>query len=264
MPLADVRRVVDSARPEERDAAIADHLFRMERELDRTREIVASLRDLLRPAVVPEVTHRTIDEMFAIAATERVGREEIGDWCAETFAQLYQTLIDNGGSPSRARRRLLRRGVLHRSGRRGHRVRPGRRPHGTGTTDPRRRYAIAVHAGPFVDFDRTYAALGSHVAEHETAVPGADPGDLPGQPAGHRRRSQLPHRGLLADRDADQTHTERNAHDHHQPRPDRDRQRQRRSNWPPSTASSSTVRSSTAPTSSSPSCRPRPTAAARR
>jgi effector-binding domain-containing protein len=29
-----------------------------------------------------------------------------------------------------------------------------------------------VHAGPFVDFDRTYAALGSHVAANETAAPG--------------------------------------------------------------------------------------------
>ena len=26
--------------------------------------------------------------------------------------------------------------------------------------------------GPFVDFDKTYAALGSHVAAHETAAPG--------------------------------------------------------------------------------------------
>ena len=33
-------------------------------------------------------------------------------------------------------------------------------------------YAVAVHAGPFVDFDKTYAALGSHVAAHETAAPG--------------------------------------------------------------------------------------------
>ena len=56
MPLAEVRRVVDTTSPQERDAAIADHLFRMERELGRTREIVASLRDLLRPPVAPEIT----------------------------------------------------------------------------------------------------------------------------------------------------------------------------------------------------------------
>ena len=33
-------------------------------------------------------------------------------------------------------------------------------------------HAVAVHAGPFVDFDKTYAALGSHVAAAETAAPG--------------------------------------------------------------------------------------------
>jgi effector-binding domain-containing protein len=33
-------------------------------------------------------------------------------------------------------------------------------------------HAVALHAGPFVDFDKTYAALGSHVATYETAAPG--------------------------------------------------------------------------------------------
>ena len=40
------------------------------------------------------------------------------------------------------------------------------------TTIPGGDYAVAVHAGPFVDVDRTYAALGSHVAAYETAAPG--------------------------------------------------------------------------------------------
>ena len=31
---------------------------------------------------------------------------------------------------------------------------------------------MTIHAGPFTDFDRTYAALGTHVAEHETTAPG--------------------------------------------------------------------------------------------
>ncbi len=33
-------------------------------------------------------------------------------------------------------------------------------------------HAVAMHAGPLVDFDKTYAALGSHVAAHETGAPG--------------------------------------------------------------------------------------------
>ena len=33
-------------------------------------------------------------------------------------------------------------------------------------------YAVAMHTGPFVDFDKTYAALGSYVAAHQTSAPG--------------------------------------------------------------------------------------------
>jgi effector-binding domain-containing protein len=33
-------------------------------------------------------------------------------------------------------------------------------------------FAIAVHEGPYTDFDRTYGALGSHVAEHCEVAPG--------------------------------------------------------------------------------------------
>ena len=100
MPLAEVRRVVDTTSPQERDAAIADHLFRMERELGRTREIVASLRDLLRPPFAPEITRRYLDDVVAVTATDHVGRDEIGAWCAETFTELYQTLINSGSTPS--------------------------------------------------------------------------------------------------------------------------------------------------------------------
>lgn len=172
MPLAEVRRVMDSTSTEERDAAIADHLFRMERELGRTREIVASLRNLLRPAVVPDVTHRVINDMVAVSATERVGRSEIGDWCAETFASLYSSLFGDAGEPVGPGGAFygeeffteasgdVTAYVPVRSQGFGHTIVPG------GT------YAIAVHAGPFVDFDRTYAALGSHVAAHDTASPG--------------------------------------------------------------------------------------------
>ena len=46
--------------------------------------------------------------------------------------------------------------------------------------------AIAVHRGTFADLDRTYAALGTYVAEREIGVE-ADPGALPGQRVRHRR-----------------------------------------------------------------------------
>jgi len=38
---------------------------------------------------------------------------------------------------------------------------------------PGQRFAVAVHTGPFTDCDLTYGLLGSHVADHDTAL--ADP-----------------------------------------------------------------------------------------
>jgi effector-binding domain-containing protein len=37
---------------------------------------------------------------------------------------------------------------------------------------PAAEVAVAVHCGPFADLDRTYAAVGSHVAERELSVDG--------------------------------------------------------------------------------------------
>jgi effector-binding domain-containing protein len=31
-------------------------------------------------------------------------------------------------------------------------------------------FVVGVHAGPFTGLDRTYAAVGTHVAEHDTAL----------------------------------------------------------------------------------------------
>ncbi|HLL62497.1 MAG TPA: MerR family transcriptional regulator [Propionibacteriaceae bacterium] len=172
MPLAEVRRVLDSADPAQRDATIADHLSRMEAELSRTRAIVASLRGLLTATVPVEVQRRILPDLAAVAVTARVERDGIGDWCAQIFPQLYARLdgpptgpggalygeeffteavgevtayVPVGGVPSTGSGRML---------------------------IPGGGYAVAVHAGPFVDFDRTYAALGSHVAAHETAASG--------------------------------------------------------------------------------------------
>ena len=66
MPLADVRRVVDSGDSRERDAVIAEHLGRMERQL------------------IPDLT--------VVAVAERVDRSDIGAWCEQTFTSLYTGL----------------------------------------------------------------------------------------------------------------------------------------------------------------------------
>ena len=112
-------------------------------------------------------------------------------------------MINNGGTPSGPGGAFYSDEFFTEASRRGDRVRPGRPERhidegpepskGSDVTVAGGAYAIAVHAGPFVDFDRTYAALGSHVAAHETAAPGPIREIYLVSPPEDNRRVQLPH-----------------------------------------------------------------------
>jgi DNA-binding transcriptional MerR regulator len=168
MPLAQVRRVLDSPDTVQRDAAIADHLSRMEAELSRTRAIVASLRGLLTAATDVEVQRRAVPDLPAIAVTARVERAVIADWCAQIFPALYGRL---DGPPTGPGGALYGEEFFTEAVGEVTAFVPVAGGPST-TTIPGGNYAVAVHAGPFVDVDRTYAALGLHVAGYETAAPG--------------------------------------------------------------------------------------------
>ena len=59
---------------------------------------------------------------------------------------------------------------------------------------------MAVHVGPFTEFDLTYAALGTYVAEHGSADPGPIREIYLVEPSRYHRPGRLPHRSVLADR----------------------------------------------------------------
>ena len=168
--MAEVRRVLECADPSERDAVIAEHLRRMERELDRTRAVVASLRDLLSPATTLSVHGRILPELSVVAITEHVARADIGAWCDRTFTALYTDLQKAGGYPVGPGGALYGEEFFTEAA--GSvtayvPVDPGRAT----ATIPGGRHFVALHAGPFTDFSLTYAALGSYVAEHGVADP---------------------------------------------------------------------------------------------
>lgn len=166
MPLAQVRRVLDSPDTVQRDAAIADHLRRMEAELSRTRAIVASLRGLLTAATDLDVQRRTLPELPAVAVTDRVERDAISDWCAQAFPALYAGLDGPPTGPGGAlySEEFFTEAVGE--------VTAFVPVAGGAQRIPGGTYAVGLHVGPFLDFDKTYAALGSHVAAHETAAIG--------------------------------------------------------------------------------------------
>ena len=98
MPLAEIRRLLAAAAPADRDAVLAEHLRRMEGELDRTREIVSSLRELLAPAAALTVEYRTLPALDVLAVRDQVGRETIEDWCRAAFGRLHGSL--RGSAPA--------------------------------------------------------------------------------------------------------------------------------------------------------------------
>ncbi|WP_159844478.1 MerR family transcriptional regulator [Nocardia sp. CY41] len=176
MPVPEIRAVLAAPDENARDATLRAHLERMEAELARTRAVVASLRALLTPSAPITVEYRAVAAFPAAAIGATVAREHIGEWCAATFQALYEALAAADITPA---------GV-------------GGATYGTDFFEhdegavvafvpladaevallaglsaielPARRFAVAVHEGPFEDFDRTYGALGSHVAEHDVAL----------------------------------------------------------------------------------------------
>ncbi|MDX3002997.1 MerR family transcriptional regulator [Kribbella solani] len=194
MPLPDVRAVVEAGEGTAREETLRTHLERMERELAQTRDVVASLRELLTPGrPVLDVEYRFIPPFRAYGVRGQVPREGIGPWCEYAFGRLGAVAGDiyatSGATYSDEFFTDDEGEVLAF-----HPV-PLDQPQADGVelVDLSGGYfAIAVHSGPMTDFDRTYGALGSHVAEYCEVAPGPirelypiGPGDVP-DPADYR------------------------------------------------------------------------------
>ncbi|WP_040854042.1 MerR family transcriptional regulator [Nocardia niigatensis] len=176
MPLPEIKGVLAAPDQTTRDAAIRAHLERMEAELVRTRDVVASLRALLLPSAGISVEYRSIASYPALAMRSEVAREDCDQWCEHSYGTMYERLAaanlppaGPGGATYAPQFFEYDRGEVVTFVP----IDPGHRDR-FGIEDvvdlPARRFAIAVHAGPFTEFDRTYGALGSHVAEHDTAL----------------------------------------------------------------------------------------------
>ncbi|MGW4635076.1 MerR family transcriptional regulator [Nocardia sp. NPDC004415] len=179
MPLPEIRAVLAATDPAERDVTLRAHLSRMEAELRRTQDVISSLRALLtEPAPPLRVDYRVEPAFTALTRTELVEHQAIGPWCDESFEQLYTSLIALGVTPGGVAGATYSTefftedfGTVTAYVP----IPPGTElvvPAGMEVTGfPAVRFAITVHTGAFEDFDRTYGALGSHVAEHAIALP---------------------------------------------------------------------------------------------
>jgi DNA-binding transcriptional MerR regulator len=173
VPLADVQRILRSPDPTTRGALVADHLRRLEAQLDRTRTAVASLQRLLNPEPADlEVELREVPATTVAAIEEDVDRDDVLDWYAGAMAELDAVVAERDGSPGGlydnalfeiGHGRLLVYRPASEPPRIG-RVRP--------VTLPAVELAVTVHAGEHDDIDVTYGQLGTWVVEHALAVAG--------------------------------------------------------------------------------------------
>jgi effector-binding domain-containing protein len=170
VPLAGIRDVLAAPDSRSRDAVLAEHLERMEAQLSRTRQVVASLRALLCAPAAVSVGYRHLPATPAVVRSARVTRAELAGWCAATFGQLYDAVSELGVEPAGPAGALYSLAFFENDEGEVSAYVPVPAPAAPEVL-PGGRFAVALHTGPYEDFDRTYGALGSHVAEHDATLP---------------------------------------------------------------------------------------------
>ncbi len=178
MSLDDIQAVLRTPDLRTRDHLIAAHLARMEADLARTQQAVASLRDLLEHGTTAAVIgHRSAHATPAAAISDDVGIADAMLWYQGALGELRATLAAQGvrvdgpaggmfadelfaDEHGRATIFIPCYGQVRPMGR----VEPA--------TVPAAELATIVHSGPHGDIDRAYGALGAHVAAHELGVDG--------------------------------------------------------------------------------------------
>jgi DNA-binding transcriptional MerR regulator len=178
MPLDGVRAVLEAPDVATRNAVIAEHLRRMERQLQQTQVTVASLRNMLEDRAQPIVVeYRTTPAARVLAIRDRISMGDAEQWWGSAFDELHAALAATGAQ------RAGPDGALYSS--EFFEAEAGQvtafipvagtpRPAGSvGPADlPAAELAVTVHHGPFSDLDKTYGALGTFVAERAIGVDG--------------------------------------------------------------------------------------------
>ncbi len=173
VPLPDVQRILRAPDPRARAGLVADHLHRLESELDRTRAAVASLRRLLRPEPARlDVELRAVPAATVAAVEDDVSHDQVLSWYAGAMAELDAVVGEPSGVPGG-----LYDNALIEDGR-GHLLvyRPTADPPHSGrvhpVTLPAVELAVTTHVGEHDDIDVTYGELGAWVVANALAVAG--------------------------------------------------------------------------------------------
>ncbi len=174
VPLSDVQRILRAPDPGSRAGLVAEHLQRLESELDRTRAAVASLRRLLRPDPAPiEVELRAVPAETVAAVEDVVDHDDVLVWYAGAMAELDAAVGAGASGPPGG----TYDNALFEEGRgRALVYVPTAEPPHTGrvhaATLPPVELAVATHLGDHDDIEVTYGELGTWVVENALSVAG--------------------------------------------------------------------------------------------
>jgi DNA-binding transcriptional MerR regulator len=177
MPLREVGELLAVTDPDARTAVIAQHLQRLEGQLDQTKAAVIALRRLLdpRPAAL-QVQQRRTEATTVAAVRGVVDRAHVLQWYAEAMRQLDAVLAAAGQTPTGPPGGLYDNELF--SEEQGTMVVyiPVARPPHKGAVQPfeipAAELTTTMHAGPHDDIDVTYGALGTYVKQQALEVAG--------------------------------------------------------------------------------------------
>jgi DNA-binding transcriptional MerR regulator len=177
MPERQVGQLVAVADPGARSALIAQHLERLENELEETRAAVVALRRLLRPDPPPlEVRHRRVETTTVAAITDVVDLGDVLAWYDRAMGELDRVLSAAAAVPTGPPGGLYDNELFSEERGRVVLYRPVDSPPDRGAVHfleiPAADLATTVHRGAHDDIDVTYAALGTYLSEQALQVAG--------------------------------------------------------------------------------------------
>jgi DNA-binding transcriptional MerR regulator len=179
MPVEHVKAILAAPDLAARNALIVAHLRRLESQLEQTQSSVSSLRRLLEaaPMAVP-VEYRSVAAIRAASITKSVALGEIEPWWSNAFAEIERVMRAAQVRPAGPRGGLYPTELFADELGEVTVFVPVAEPFEAAETRVRLIYippaelALAVHAGPLREADRTYGSLGTHVAERAIGVEG--------------------------------------------------------------------------------------------
>ena len=176
MPLEEVRAMLQAPDVAARNAVIAAHLGRMERQLEQAQATVASLRSMLGHRAQPIIVeYRTTQAARALAIRDRISMADAEQWWCSAFDELRAALAASGAQRAGPDGALYSSEFFQADAGEVTAFIPV-----TGTPSPAglavpvemaaTELAVTAHHGPFSDLDTTYGALGTFVAQRAIGV----------------------------------------------------------------------------------------------